>query len=191
MSWNSTKIIRKSQWVTKCFTIIAFVVLHQQVISLGIISTRKGQCKLKLLVMYHVRWREEKCQVILNCILFQRVELEWPLQKFRLHSSQHRSFVCALMTTTTSTNILLQIRRKEKPKKKLFSLYDVINSNLKCVRRFLQPLYSMRKVNFVSTEIASSVWHKRFWAVVATQLTARSLPIPEDPGSKPVLGNIY
>ena len=27
--------------------------------------------------------------------------------------------------------------------------------------------------------------------VVVAQLTARSLPIPEDPGSKPVIGNFY
>ena len=29
------------------------------------------------------------------------------------------------------------------------------------------------------------------WAVVVAQLAARSLPIPEDPGSNPVIGNFY
>ena len=29
------------------------------------------------------------------------------------------------------------------------------------------------------------------WAVVVAQLAERSLPIPEDPGSNPVIGNFY
>ena len=29
------------------------------------------------------------------------------------------------------------------------------------------------------------------WAVVVAQLTALSLPFPEDPGSNPVVGNFY
>ena len=29
------------------------------------------------------------------------------------------------------------------------------------------------------------------WAVVVAQLTARSLPIPEDPGSNPFIGIFY
>ena len=31
----------------------------------------------------------------------------------------------------------------------------------------------------------------QFWAVVLAQLTARSLPIPEDPGLNPIIGNFY
>ena len=30
-----------------------------------------------------------------------------------------------------------------------------------------------------------------FWAVVVAQLAERLLPIPEDPGSNPVMGNFY
>ena len=30
-----------------------------------------------------------------------------------------------------------------------------------------------------------------YWAVVVAQLAEQSLPIPEDPGSNPVIGNFY
>ena len=40
-------------------------------------------------------------------------------------------------------------------------------------------------VSFVSN------YNNLVWAVVVAQLTARSLPLQEDPGSNPVIGKFY
>ena len=53
------------------------------------------------------------------------------------------------------------------------------------------PYCCKAKIQFLLEGTFNFLAKIKIWAVVVAQLAARSLPIPEDPGSNPVIGNFY